>query len=158
MGLIRFATAFAAGAFAMYMLDPETGRRRRALVREKAVAAGHDAQRLARGASRNTANQLRGAAAEARSRARGAPVSDRQLHERIRSELGHLVDQPSQVEVNVSNGFVTLGGSIKPPEMERLIGAVSAMQGVEHVENRLSAAPAAAGAQGTQPPGGRTTH
>jgi osmotically-inducible protein OsmY len=122
------------------------------------VAAGHDAQRLARGASRNTANQLRGAAAEARSRARGAPVSDRQLHERIRAELGQLVDQPSQVEVNVSNGFVTLGGSIKPPEMERLIGAVSAMQGVEHVENRLSAAPGAAGAQGTQPPGGRTTH
>lgn len=159
MGLIRFATAFAAGAFAMYMLDPQTGRRRRALVREKAVAAGHDAQRLARGTSRHTANQLRGAAAEMRSQVNETPLSDRQLRERIRSELGRLVDQPGQVEVNVGNGFVTLSGSTKPSEMERLIAAVSAMQGVEHVENRLSTAAAGAGAQATPPPpGGRTTH
>lgn len=154
MGLIRFATAFAAGAFAMYMLDPERGPSRRALVREKALAAGHDAQRLARGASRHTANQLRGAAADVRSRLRNAPISDRKLHERIRAELGRLVDQPGQVEVDVSNGFVTLSGAVKLSEMERLVAAVSATQGVEHVDNRLSTGPAAGGVQGTQPPAG----
>jgi hypothetical protein len=142
----------------MYMLDPQTGRRRRALVRDKAMAAGHDAQRLARGVSRHTANSLRGTAAEVRSQMRDAPLDDRQLHERIRSELGRLVDQPGQVGVNVSNGFVTLTGSAKSSEMERLIGVVSAMQGVEHVENRLSAALGPAGPQGTQPPAGGRTH
>ena len=35
--LLKVATAFAAGAAAMYLLDPETGRRRRALVRERVL-------------------------------------------------------------------------------------------------------------------------
>jgi hypothetical protein len=156
MGLIRLATAFAAGAFAMYMLDPETGRRRRALVRDKAVAAGHDAQRLARGASRHTTDRLRGAAAEMRSQVREATPGDRQLHERIRSELGRLVDQPGQVQVEVSNGHVILSGSATPAEREKLIAAVSSMPGVEHVANHLSAA--APGTQGAPSPAGGRMH
>jgi osmotically-inducible protein OsmY len=145
--LMTLATGFAVGAFAMYMFDPEEGRRRRALVRDKAASAGHDAERLARGASRHAANQLRGAAAEAQSHMRNAPVSDSQLHERIRSQLGRLVDQPGTLQVKVDNGHVTLSGSAKPGEIQSLLAAVSAMQGVEGVDNRLSA--------GTQPsPGG----
>ncbi|HET6906371.1 MAG TPA: BON domain-containing protein [Rhodanobacteraceae bacterium] len=153
--LIRLATAFTAGAFAMYMLDPQTGRRRRALVRDKAVAAGHDARRLARSASRHTADHLRGATAEMRSQMRGAHPDDRQLHERIRSELGRLVGQPGQVQVDVSNGHVTLTGSATPSEREKLVAAISSIPGVEHVANHLSAG-SGPGMQGTQPAGGRT--
>lgn len=147
-GLLTLATGIAVGAFAMYLLDPEEGRRRRALVRDKAASAGHDAGRLARGASRHTANQLRGAAAEAQSHMRGAPVSDSQLHERIRSQLGHLVDQPGNLQVKVDHGRVTLSGSAKPSEIQSLVAVVSAMQGVEGVDNRLSAG------TGTQPSSG----
>jgi hypothetical protein len=156
MGLIKFATAFAAGALVMYMLDPETGRRRRALVRDKAVAAGHDAQRLARGASRHTADQLRGAAAEMRSQMRDATPGDRQLHERIRSELGRLVGQPGQVQVEVSNGHVILSGSATPAEREKLMAAISSIPGVEHVANHLSAS--AAGSQGAPGSAGGRMH
>lgn len=157
MGLIRFATAVAAGAFAMYMLDPEKGPSRRALVRDKALSAGHDAQRLARGASRHTANQLRGAAAEVRSQMHDATPGDQQLHDRIRSELGRLVGQPGQVHVSVNNGHVTLSGSTQPSEREKLIAGISSIPGVEHVANHLSAGPAPGGPPGTQAsPGGRT--
>ncbi|HET7611864.1 MAG TPA: BON domain-containing protein [Rhodanobacteraceae bacterium] len=158
MGLMKLATAFAAGAFAMYMLDPETGRRRRAMVRDKAVAAGHDAQRLARGASRRTSDKLRGAAAEMRSQMGDATPGDRQLHERIRSELGRLVGQPGQVEARVNDGLVTLSGSVQSAEMDRLIAAVSAIPGVRHVDNRLSVGAMPSGAPGSQPPTGGRMH
>ena len=147
-GLMTLATGIAVGAFAMYMFDPEERRRRRAQVREKAVAsAGHDAERsLARGASRHAANRLRGAAAEARSHLHHAPVSDSQLHERIRSQLGGLVDQPGNLQVKVAHGHVTLSGSAKASEIQGLVTAVSRVQGVEGLENRLSSGTVTSGA------------
>lgn len=146
--LLTLATGMAAGAFAMYMFDPENGNRRRALARDKAASAGHDAERLARGATRHAANQLRGAAAEAQSHLHGTPVSDTQLHERIRSQLGRLVDQPGSLQVKVEHGQVTLSGTAKPSEIQSLLAVVSAMQGVERVDNRLSVG------AGSQPPSG----
>jgi len=151
--LLTLATGMAAGALAMYMFDPENGNRRRALARDKAASKGHDAERLARGASRHAADQLRGAAAEAQSHLRGGSVSDTQLQERIRSQLGHLVDQPGSLQVKVDNGHVTLSGTAKPSEIQSLLATVSAMQGVERVDNRLSAG------TGNQPsPGGAPLH
>jgi BON domain-containing protein len=146
--LLTLATGMAAGAFAMYMFDPENGNRRRARVRDKAVAAGHDTERLARGATKHATNQLRGAAAEAQSHMRDASPDDRQLHERIRSQLGRLVEHPGNLQVKVEHGHVTLSGSAKPSEIQSLLASVSSMQGVERVDNRLSAG------TGAQPPSG----
>jgi osmotically-inducible protein OsmY len=135
--LLRLATAFAAGAAAMYMLDPTAGRRRRARARDKAVAAGHDVQDFARDKARHAANRLHGMAAHMHAR---EPADDRQLQSRIRSQLGHLVSHPGKVEVHVENGLVTLSGAAKLSEVEELVAAVSSMLGVERVDNRLSAA------------------
>ena len=137
--LLTLATGMAAGALAMYMFDPESGNRRRARARDKAASAGHDAGRLARGATKHAANQLRGAAAEAQSHMRDASPDDTQLRERIRSQLGRLVDQPANLQVKVEHGHVTLSGTAKPSEIQSLLAAVSSMQGVERVDNRLSA-------------------
>lgn len=66
--LMTLATGIAVGAFAMYMFDPENGNRRRAQVRDKAASAGHDAERLARGAAKqvgSAAKQASGAAKQA---------------------------------------------------------------------------------------------
>ena len=49
----------------MYFLDPAVGRRRRALVRDKGVAARHDVEDFARAKSTHLSNQLHGVAAEA---------------------------------------------------------------------------------------------
>jgi len=61
------ATGFALGALAMFILDPEQGRRRRALVRDKAVHYGHEVSDLASGASKDLRNRARGVVAETRS-------------------------------------------------------------------------------------------
>ena len=136
--LLALATGIAAGALVMYMLDPNSGRRRRALVRDKAIAAGHDVEKLARGTTRQTANHVRGVAAKVRARAHRSHPDDEQLHDHIRSQLGHALHHPARVEVNVDHGHVVLKGTADPAEMERLVTTISKMRGVHGVENRLT--------------------
>jgi hyperosmotically inducible periplasmic protein len=136
--LFRIAAAFAAGAAAMYYLDPETGRRRRAMVRDRSVAASHDLEDYASATSKRASDKLHGAAARTRSRVSPEPVDDEQLHERIRSRLGRVVERPGDVEVQVRDGYVVLSGSADEEEIDELVSAVAAIQGVEGVDNLLS--------------------
>ena len=136
--LFRIAAAFAAGAAAMYYLDPETGRRRRALVRDRGIAARHDLEDYASAASRRASDKLQGTAARTRSRVSREPVDDEQLHERIRSRLGHVVERPGDIEVQVRDGYVVLSGSVDEEEIDQLVSAVTAIKGVEGVDNLVS--------------------
>jgi hypothetical protein len=52
----------------MYVLDPQGGRRRRALARDKAVSFANKTSRVVGARSRDLANRAKGAAAEARSK------------------------------------------------------------------------------------------
>lgn len=142
--LARIATAFAAGAALMYYLDPQGGRRRRALARDRGVAVTHDAQRLVRGKTRRAADRTRGLIARARSAVARAPVGDDQLHDRIRARLGHLVEHPGQVNVDVQQGVVVLRGRASPGEIEELEAVLPSMQGVLGIDNRLQADPSQA--------------
>lgn len=67
MGVLASA---AVGAAAAYMLDPDRGRTRRALVRDKAVAASNRINDMFEGKSRHWSNIARGWAAEARNLSR----------------------------------------------------------------------------------------
>lgn len=136
--LFRLATAFAAGAAAMYYFDPLAGRRRRALVRDKGVSMRHDLEDYAETRSKHAADRMQGAAARVRARMDDRPLSDHQLHERIRSKLGRLVEHPHQVTVEVMEGQVVLSGPISDDESEQLIDTVAEMQGVESVECRMT--------------------
>ena len=59
-------TALVSGAAAMYFLDPEQGRRRRAQVRDQVVAAGGDAYGFVGANAKRAADQTLGALASAR--------------------------------------------------------------------------------------------
>lgn len=135
--LFRTVTAFAVGAAAMYYLDPIAGRRRRALVRDQGMAAGHQVERYARAKVQHAADQVQGAAAKARAHLANAPVADEQLHERIRARLGHVVERPADVDVQVQEGHVVLSGSASAGEIEALAATVAAMRGVGDVDVRL---------------------
>ena len=140
--LFRLATAFAAGAATMYYFDPAAGRRRRALVRDRGVAAGHDIEDYARAKGKRAVDRLHGAAAEAHAHMADHPVGDQQLHDRIRAKLGRLVDNPADVSVHVQDGHVVLMGSASAAEIETLSTSVAAMRGVGDVDVRLSEASA----------------
>lgn len=136
--LFRLAVAFAAGAAVMYYLDPNTGRRRRALMRDRGFSMGHDLAGRARAQSKRAADRLRGFVARSRSAMANTPVDDDRLHDRIRAKLGHLLERPSAVEVHVEDGLVTLKGRVGAEEIDDLLDTVSSMLGVEGIESRLS--------------------
>lgn len=137
--IARIVAAFAAGAAIMYYLDPQGGRRRRALVRDRGVAAAHDAERFARARSHRAVDHVRGALARARSTLVDAPVDDDRLHGRIRARLGHVVEHPGQVNVDVDHGHVVLRGRASTEEIEELTEVVSSMRGVAGIDNRITA-------------------
>ena len=58
------------GALTMFILDPDHGRRRRALARDKLVHAGREAADLATGTAKDLRNRAYGAYAETRGAAR----------------------------------------------------------------------------------------
>ena len=56
------------GAAVMYVLDPQGGRRRRALARDKAVSLANKTGRVVEATSRDLANRAKGVAADARAK------------------------------------------------------------------------------------------
>lgn len=138
--LFRMAIALAAGAAAMYYLDPRHGRRRRALVRDQGISAGHRLTHLARANARNASDRLRGVVARARSRlAHSGPVDDALLRERILSRLGHVASRPGAIEVTVREGRVVLSGvAASRGEIDEVVHAVATTRGVGEVDNLLA--------------------
>lgn len=136
----NFLVGLVLGAGLMYLLDPDRGRRRRALLRDQFVHGAHELEDLsgsALSAARDLRNRARGVAAEARGRLRNEEVDDTILEARVRSELGRLTSHPSSVAVTAEHGRVTLTGHILTAEVEALVDGVQGVAGVVDVINRL---------------------
>jgi hypothetical protein len=134
--LFKTVAAVFTGAAAMYYFDPEMGRRRRALARDKAVALSHDARDYAQGKSRRIADRAKGLAATVGHRA-VEPLSDYQLRDRIRSQLGRVASHPRAIEVDVIDGDVCLYGDVLAEDVQPVVSTVSSMTGVKAVDNQL---------------------
>lgn len=135
--LMKLAIAFGAGALVMYMFDPVTGRRRRALAHDRALGESLDAAQFTQARAQRVADRIRGAAVEAQARTSTDPVDDERLYARIQSKLGHLVERPADVQVEVLDSCAMLSGRVKASELPGLIAGISAIPGVEDVQSRL---------------------
>ena len=91
------------GAVLMYVLDPERGKRRRALARDKAVSLAKDTGRAVARTSRDLGNRAKGVAAEVRS----AVTSKREDTD------GNGHDEPIGSRTGASKGA---GAAARPPE------------------------------------------
>jgi hypothetical protein len=135
-----FFSGLAVGAGLMYLLDPDRGTRRRALLRDQAVHGAHefgDFRERVAGKSQDLRNRARGTLAEASGRLRREDVDDAVLEARVRSRIGRAVTNPGAIEVAVANGCVTLSGPALEPEVATLLSHASSVRGVREVENRL---------------------
>jgi hypothetical protein len=133
---LTFGAGLGLGTGLMYLLDPDRGRRRRALLRDKGAWA-----------LRKTGDCIEVTAHDLRNRAQGIthihsssePVDDRIVAERVRSKLGRVVAHPGAIEVNALNGAVTLSGPILVEKMSELLKCVNGVRGVKQVINNLEA-------------------
>jgi hypothetical protein len=139
----KLISALLAGAGLMYLLDPDRGARRRALVRDKAIRARHKLRDGFGATTRDLKNRAKGTVAGLRSRWRQEEVDDEILHERIRSVVGRVVSYPGVIEVVVLGGQVTLRGPVLQRELDDLLGAVRRVRGVSEVTNELEVYPSA---------------
>jgi osmotically-inducible protein OsmY len=130
----------AIGAGLMYLLDPEKGGRRRALLRDQIARAGHELEDLTATGARRVRNRAIGLAHEARAELTEGAVDDRVLIERVRSEIGRVVANPRAVDVQARRGHITLTGTVHPDEIHLLVRTVKAVRGVETVQNQLKGA------------------
>jgi hypothetical protein len=144
--LLLGITLGAAGAF---LLDPQHGRRRRALLRDKMDRGMHETREFADAATLDLRQRARGFAARAKS-LRGGQAPDDVLVERVRAKLGRYSSHPGAITVTALNGRVVLTGDILAEEQERLFDAVRSVRGVEHVDNQLSAYQSAEGVSSLQ--------
>ena len=125
------------GAALMYMLDPERGKRRRALVQDKVTAAGHKAEDLAGKMTRDVRNRIYGTAAEVKSLFSHEEVSDDVLVARVRSKLGRHPVHDGALNITANNGIITLRGPVLTDELPKVLRSVRFVRGVKGVDNRL---------------------
>jgi len=153
-GPLALVLGLSLGAALMYFLDPDNGRRRRALVRERSARYAREARDRQAGLLRHAGNRARGAAASVRRRLHADDiVEDGVLLERVRAALGHVVGDPHAVDIRVKCGTVVLKGPARQDQMDELIACVRNVRGVLDVENRLSLSPGSAPAGGSYPDG-----
>ncbi len=138
------------GAGLMFLLDPQTGRRRRHLVRDKVVHGGHELSDTAGEVSTRISNKLKGIAAETRSRFSAREVDDSVLEARVRASMGRVVSNPGAIAVLATNGTVTVSGPVLASEVADLLACVKAVPGVEEVHSQLTVRPTAEGISGLQ--------
>lgn len=132
------ALALAAGAGLMYLFDPDRGRRRRSVVRDKMARASRETGQVLEAAAKDFRNRRDGILAKAKSLVHSEPaVPDAKLEARVRSLLGRATSHPHAIHVDAKDGCITLSGPILAAEADRLHSLVCKVPGVQDVRNNL---------------------
>jgi hypothetical protein len=123
------------GAGLMFFLDPDRGKRRRALTRDKLVSWGNTAAERINGKARDLRNRAQGVAANVRHLFSSDGAGDGLLAQRVRSIVDETVSNPSAIETRVEGGRVILQGDIPDSELPALLESLRSIS--SEVDNRL---------------------
>lgn len=146
--LAMWLTGAALGAAAMYLADPDRGRRRRAVAADKMRSLAGKAGDAFDVASRDMGNRIQGLRAQAsRTLARRGAQSpdDETLVARVRKEIGRAVSHPRAVKVDAQQGRVTLYGHVLEQEKRPLLDCVHTVSGLTELQDHLEVHQSAAG-------------
>ena len=134
----RILYSAVAGALAMYFLDPQGGRRRRARTRDKIEHARRRLRDAYDVTARDARHRMEGVQAVSRRLLqRGESVADETLVGRVRAVLGRYCSHPHAIEVTVRDGEVALSGPILANEAPGLVRVVKGVPGVRRLSSRL---------------------
>jgi uncharacterized membrane protein len=121
----------------MYLADPRSGRRRRAVAHDKTLHAVHEAENAARVVARDVVHRTRGFFFETAGRMRREEVDDKTLEARIRSALGRVCSHPHAIHLNVEQGRVRLSGVVLKAEHPNILSRIARVRGVLEVKDEL---------------------
>lgn len=137
-----FLAAALGGAALAYFMDPQNGRRRRHVTRDRAFSLARQGLRRSRKLVNHVSSDARGYVERAK-HARGSAheLDDATLVDKVESIVFRHRDVPKgQINVNAEKGVVFLRGEVDRPE---LVGALEArvrkVRGVRGVQNLLRA-------------------
>lgn len=139
---MRALRAFVIGAGTAYFFDPDLGRGRRAVVRDRGLKALRRLARLAEGKTTFVAGKAQGVYARGRRLvAPREPASDFVVEQRIRSEAFRDLEVAARdIDVEVSDGVVKLSGEVPDEDAaSEVVGRVEKVEGVEEVVATLRA-------------------
>ena len=135
---VALLAGVAIGAGTMFLLDPDRGGRRRALIRDKAARAANKTTDGLDALRRDVGNRARGTAATLRVMLDQSRPDARKLIERVRAELGRVVSHPRAIDVSVlHDGCVGLTGPVLTSEADAALAAIARVRGVATVEDNL---------------------
>jgi hypothetical protein len=131
------------GAGLMYLLDPQGGRGRRALARDKSVSALKKGGQVAAQTSRDLGNRTKVLISDAGTKLRESElVNDLTnrggaLLKEVRQSVRRAVTYPAAIEAAVEEGKVILRGLVLASEVAGLLVAIEALEGVAEIQNQL---------------------
>jgi osmotically-inducible protein OsmY len=142
--MLRVLFYGALGAALAYFFDPDNGRRRRAVTRDRAAAKFRGGARRAEQVGRAASAEAYGVKQKVKHRQEEEKPQpdDVTLARKVETEIFRDADVPKgQINVNAENGVVFLRGEVEKPELIKdLEEKTRAVQGVRDVENLLSTA------------------
>lgn len=127
------------GAGLMYLLDPDTGRRRRKVILQRTGRVSREAGAGAARVSRDIQHRTRGVLATLRRVLRRDEATGEQLAARVRARLGRVVSHPHAIDVSVEDGRVVLAGPILAQEVKAALEEAERVPGVDRVDNEMDA-------------------
>ncbi|HVL59613.1 MAG TPA: SRPBCC family protein [Burkholderiaceae bacterium] len=145
----------ALGGAAIYLLDPNNGRRRRALIRDQATRMRRRGGRVIEAGVRDLAHRGAAIPHQVGSMLSREQVSDEKLVQRVRAKMGRYVGHPGAIEVSASEGRVTLRGDLLVHERDALVSALRKVSGVTEIDDQLTAHASAEGVPQLQGSGRR---
>jgi hypothetical protein len=131
------------GAGLMYLLDPQGGRGRRAVARDKSVSALKKSGAAAAKTSRHLGNKTKGLIAGAGTKLRESDLvgdlkdQGQALLGKVKRQVRRAVTYPAAIEALVEEGRVILHGLVLASEVAGLLVAIEAVEGVTEVQNNL---------------------
>src|SRR5581483_9512247 len=130
-------TGAALGAGLMYLLDPISGKRRRAFTRDTMTHLAKESDRIVGQTGRDLRNRYEGIVAEAERLWTHREVADDVLADRVHTAGGRVVSHPHSLDVSAEHGWITLSGLILASEEKRLLRRIRRVPGVRGIENKL---------------------
>jgi osmotically-inducible protein OsmY len=126
----------AMGVGLMYLMDPQRGRARRAWLSDTITGLVRNTGQTFYRTGKDLGNRMTGSDS-GRSQPGGSSYSE-QLLDQVRSEISRVAPANHRIEVMTDvNGSVTLTGSVRPEDADRVIAVVEDVPGVILVINRL---------------------